>query len=61
MAKKIELASTMTISKSPAYKDLVIVLDIDKEREDQFNANKKIEVSQKELSLIGNHRWLIKE
>ena len=58
MEKKKELKSTLTISKDKGYKDLIIVLNLDTKREKDFNAMKKIEVTQDELNKIGTPRWL---
>ena len=58
MEKKKELKSTLTISKDKGYKDLIIILPLDSKREKDFNAMKKIEVTQDELNKIGTPRWL---
>ena len=62
MEKKKEIESFVTISKNPSYdkhKCRTEGLDID--RVIKFNKGEKIQVSQKELDVIGLHRWLIVE
>ena len=63
MAKSKETSILkIVISKAANYSELKVLLaGIDKEREDNFNAMQKIEVSKEELNAIGEHRWLIKE
>ncbi len=56
-----KLKSSLLISKAGGYEELNIVLSsygIDKAREKKFNDMKKVEVTEGELTKIGEHRWL---
>ena len=59
MEKKKELKSKLFISKRSDYKDMKCILGLDTKREKEFNAMKKIEVTQDELNKIGEYRWLL--
>ena len=59
MEKKQELKSKLFISKEKGYKDMKCILGLDAKREKEFNAMKKIEVTQDELDKIGERRWLL--
>ena len=64
MAKKIikSQSESISISKALGYKEhSIILIGIEKERQEQFNNMQSIEVSVDELNAIGKHRWLIKE
>ena len=61
MAKTKQTISLIRISKELSYKEMKIILGIDKEREDKFNNLEIIEITEEELTAIGSHRWLIKE
>ena len=60
MAKKLVLKSeSISISKALGYKEhSIILIGIEKERQEQFNNMQSIEVSLDELNAIGKHRWL---
>ena len=57
MEKKKEIKSGLTISKK-GYEEHKILINLDPERDAKFNKGEKIEVTEKELNLIGKHRWL---
>ena len=56
--EKKELKSTVTICKNKGYSFHKIILPLDKDRSDDFNKMKNIEVTKEELKAIGEHRWL---
>ena len=53
---------TITISKNPSYDKHKLRTDgLDIDRAIKFNKGEKIQVTEKELEVIGLHRWLIVE
>ena len=61
MAKKQSTELKCIIYLNPNYLGSRIITNLDDVRDIQFNAGEKIEVTEEELKLIGNHRWLIQE
>ena len=58
--KKEKDNESVSISKENSYMNHTCLLDnIDDERQRLFNSGENISVSQDELKVIGNHRWLI--
>lgn len=55
---KQDTGLTYRISKASGWKDMRVILPIEKEREDKFNKMEVIEISLEELKAIGQHRWL---